>query len=95
MTDKDLEKLLQNFGQTLANDGEAIGLAIALTKKDAKNVAMSYYASPVELGYMLSKAVESIFDTLETPEDIDDFSRGLIETIRTLNRKNRNAKRVH
>ena len=95
MTDKDLEKLLQNFGQTLANDGEALGVAIALTKKDAKNVAMSYYATPIELGYMLSKAVESIFNTLETPEDIDDFSRGLIETIQTLNRKHRNSKRVH
>lgn len=95
MTDKDLEKLLQNFGQTLANDGEALGVAIALSKKDAKNVAMSYYAAPIELGYMLSKAVESIFNTLETPEDIDDFTRGLIETIQTLNRKHRNSKRVH
>ena len=95
MTDRDIEKLLQNFGQTLADDGEAIGLALALSKKDAKNVAMSCYASPFEMGYMISKAVESIVGTFESQEEMDDFTRGLVETIKFINRQRGISKRLH
>lgn len=89
MTDKDIEKLLKDFGQTLNNDDKAIGIAIALSSKDSKNVALSCCASPFELGYMLSKAVETIMGTFDNPEDIDDFSRGLVETMQFLNAKKR------
>ena len=95
MTDRDIEKLLRDFGQTLADDGEAIGLALALSKKDAKNVAMSCYASPFEMGYMISKAVESIVGSFETQEEMDDFSRGLVETIKFINRQRGISKRLH
>lgn len=96
MTDRELEKLLQNFAKKIVNDGEALGIAIALTKPDAKNVMCSCYGSPFEMGYMLSKAVESIMNTFETQEDIDSFVRGLIETIQYLNRMNRNKnKHLH
>mgnify|MGYP007069963223 CR=1 FL=1 len=94
MTDKDIEKLLQNFGQTLANDGEAFGMAVALSKKDAQNVATSFYASPFELGYMISKSVETIVSTFETEEELEAFSRGLVETIKFINDKRR-SKRLH
>jgi len=95
MTDRDIEKLLRDFGQTLADDGEVIGLALALSKKDAKNVAMSCYASPFEMGYMISKAVESIVGSFETQEEMDDFSRGLVETIKFINRQRGISKRLH
>ena len=96
MTDKDIEKLLQNFAKTLADDGEAFGVAIALSKTDAKNVACSCYGSPFEMGYMLSKAAESIMNSFETQEEIDSFMRGLIETMQYINRQKRNRnKRLH
>ena len=93
MTDKDIEKLLQNFAKTLADDGEAFGVAVALSKKDAKNVACSCYGSPFEMGYMLSKAAELIMNSFETQEEIDSFMRGLIETMQYINRQNRNKHR--
>ena len=92
MTDKDIEKLLRDFGQTLANDGEAFGIAIALSKADAKNVAVTCYANPFELGYMISKAVESIVNSFETEEELAAFSRGMVDTIKYINDK-RNIKR--
>lgn len=96
MTDKDIEKLLQNFAKTLADDGEAFGVAIALSKTDAKNVACSCYGSPFEMGYMLSKAAESIMNSFETQEEIDSFTRGLIETMQYINRQKRNRnKHLH
>ena len=96
MTDKDIEKLLQNFAKTLADDGEAFGMAIALSKKDAKNVATSCYGSPFELGYMISKSVEAIMNSFETEEDVDSFVRGLVETIQYINRMKKNKnKHLH
>ena len=89
MTDKDIEQLLQNFAKTLADDGETFGLAIALSKKDAKNVATSCYANPFELGYMISKATESIMNTFETQEEVDSFVRGLVETMQFINSNRR------
>ena len=93
MTDKDIENLLQNFAKTLADDGEAFGLAIALSKTDAKNVATSCYGNPFELGYMISKATESIMNTFETQEEVDSFTRGLVETIKFINSNNRKKSR--
>ena len=96
MTDKDIEKMLSDFGQKLANDGEAFGIAVALSKKDAKNVATSFYANPFELGYMISKAVETILNSFETQEEVDSFSRGLVETMQYINRQKRKSnKRLH
>lgn len=96
MTDKDIEKLLRDFGQTLAQDGEAFGMAIALSKKDAENVAVTCYANPFELGYMISKAVESIVGTFETEEEMEAFSRGLVETMNFINAQRRKKdKRLH
>lgn len=94
MTDKDIEQLLKNFGETLFNDGEAFGIAIALSKKDAKNVATTFYASPFELGYMLSKAAESIMNSFETQEELDAFVRGLVETMKFINGKSK-SKKLH
>ena len=80
----------------MAEDGEALGIAVALSKKDSKNLAMSCYASPFEMGYLLSKAVETIMNGFETEEDIDEFSRGLVNTMKFLNDKNRRKrKRLH
>ena len=93
MTDKDVEQLLQDFAKKLADDGEAFGIAIALSKKDAKNVACSCYGSPFEMGYMLSKAAESIMNTFTTQEEIDSFMHGLIDTMRYINNMNRNKHR--
>ena len=96
MTDKDINNLVENFGKTLAADEEALGIAVALSKKDSKNLAMSCCASPFELGYLLSKAVETIMNSFEREEDIDEFSRGLVDTMRFLNDKNRRKrKRFH
>ncbi len=93
MTDKDVEKLLQDFAKKLADDGEAFGLAIALSKTDAKNVACSCYGSPFELGYMISKATESIMNTFETEKEVEAFTRGMTETIKYISRLNRNKHR--
>ena len=96
MTDKDIEKLLRDFGQILAQDGEAFGMAIALSKKDAKNVAVTCYANPFELGYMISKAVESIVGTFETEEEMEAFSRGLVETMNFISdQRRKKAKHLH
>lgn len=89
MTGKEIDNLLRNFGEALTKDGESIGVAIALSNKDAKNVAMACYGNPYELGYMLSKAVESIMGAFDAQEDIDEFSRGLVETMQFLNNKKR------
>ena len=93
MTDKDVEKLVENFGKTLADDGEALGIAIALSKTDSKNLAMSCHASLLEMGYLLSKAVETIMNSLTTEEEIDEFSRGLVGSMRFLNDKKRRSKK--
>lgn len=95
MTDKDIENLLQNFAKTLSDDGEAFGLAVALSKKDAKNVATACYGNPFELGYMISKATESIMNTFETQEEVDSFVRGLVETMQFINRSKRKSKYLH
>ena len=96
MTDKDIENMLQNFAKTLADDGEAFGMAIALSKKDAKNVATSCYGNPFELGYMISKATESIMNTFETQEEVDSFVRGLVETMKFINsNKRKKSKHLH
>ncbi len=95
MTDKDIEKLLRDFGQTIANDGEAFGIAIALSKADAQNVAVICYANPFELGYMISKAVESIVNSFETEEELAAFSRGMVDTINYINDKRNIRKHLH
>ena len=102
MTDRDIEKLLQEFGQTLFKDGEAFGLAVALSKSDAKTVATTFYANPFELGYMISKAIENIINSFETKEELDSFLRGLTKTMNYISSMNKDkirtqtkSKRVH
>ena len=87
MTDKDVNSLVENFGKTLADDGEALGIAVALSNKDSKNLAMSCHASLFEMGYLLSKAVATISDSLKTEEDKMEFSRGLVGSMNYLNDK--------
>ena len=86
---------MRDFGQTLANDGEAFGIAIALSKADAQNVAVTCYANPFELGYMISKAVESIVNSFETEEELAAFSRGMVDTINYINDKRNIRKHLH